>query len=377
MFKRIIFFSSLIAFGVLSANTEPFGSFFNEIKKEQDEVAVKENALKARKKLLNNTHNFLEDLLFRKQKIKELMDYRAKALLDLENKYKKEKEALEKATRGKILAAKSKAYGDLKQALKDNPLYKKLLPNPYAYVLNQKTLTDEDIRRLNYYYPQVKDSNIFKKTTATTKDKAKALLDMGVFSLNEEQNKKASRLILSYKQAIEEYSDSVSALLSKKDLDNIDYYLQLEKNKFDTKAKDIAQQSSQILIFNSERLAFRMAIDKINQKYLKGYESFANLLKNTKNDLELDIITKNFVNQKLSFPQKQKLCLLVLESFNFDTQTKKDLLVKFNNYNIFVDSDPMMHDKTTMQKEYYKIFQFFKMMIAAHRNNATKNNPFS
>ncbi len=375
MLKRIILFSSLVNF--LIANTEPFGSFFNEIKKEQDEIAIKENALKARKKLLNNTHNFLEDLLFRKQKIKELTEYRSKALLKLETQYKKEKEALEKATRGKILAAKSKAYGDLKQALKDNPLYKKILPNPYAYVLNQKTLTDEDIRRLSYYYPQVKDSNIFKKTTATTKDKAKALLDMGVFSLNEEQNKKASQLVLSYKEAIDDYSNNISNLLGRKELDNIDYYLQLEKNKFDTKAKDIAQQSSQILIFNSERLAFRMAIDKINQKYLKGYESFANLLKNTKNDLELEIITKNFVNQKLSFPQKQKLCLLVLESFNFDTQTKKDLLVKFNNYNIFVDSDPMMHDKTTMQKEYYKIFQFFKMVITAHRNNVTKNNPFS
>ncbi|EMH38586.1 hypothetical protein HMPREF1425_00014 [Helicobacter pylori GAM71Ai] len=230
---------------------------------------------------------------------------------------------------------------------------------------------------MSYYYPQVKNSNIFKKTTATTKDKAQALLDMGVFSLDEEQNKKASRLALSYKEAIEEYSNNVSNLLSQKELDNIDYYLQLEKNKFDSKAKDIAQKSSQILIFNSERLAFKMAIDKINQKYLKGYESFANILKNIKNDLELDTITKNFVNQKLSFPQKQKLCLLVLESFNFDTQTKKDLLKKFNNYNIYVDSDPMMHDKTTMQKEYYKIFQFFKMVITAHRNVVTQNNPFS
>lgn len=54
-------------------------------------MAAKEDALKAKKKLLNNTHDFLEDLIFRKQKIKELMDHRAKVLLDLENKYKKEK----------------------------------------------------------------------------------------------------------------------------------------------------------------------------------------------------------------------------------------------------------------------------------------------
>ncbi len=79
MLAKIVF-SSLVAFGVLSANVEQFGSFFNEIKKEQEEVAAKEDALKARKKLLNNTHDFLEDLIFRKQKIKELMDHRAKVL---------------------------------------------------------------------------------------------------------------------------------------------------------------------------------------------------------------------------------------------------------------------------------------------------------
>lgn len=90
MLAKIVF-GSLVAFGVLSANVEQFGSFFNEIKKEQEEVAAKEDALKAKKKLLNNTHDFLEDLIFRKQKIKELMDHRAKVLLDLENKYKKEK----------------------------------------------------------------------------------------------------------------------------------------------------------------------------------------------------------------------------------------------------------------------------------------------
>ncbi|GAA8645935.1 type IV secretion system apparatus protein CagM [Helicobacter pylori] len=360
----------------MSANVEQFGSFFNEIKKEQEEVAAKEDALKAKKKLLNNTHDFLEDLVFRKQKIKELMDHRAKVLLDLENKYKKEKEALEKETRGKILTAKSKAYGDLEQALKDNPLYKKLLPNPYAYVLNQETFTKEDKERLSYYYPKVKTSSIFKKTTATTKDKAQALLQMGVFSLDEEQNKKASRLALSYKQAIEEYSNNISNLLSRKELDNIDYYLQLERNKFDSKAKDIAQKATNTLIFNSERLAFSMAIDKINEKYLRGYEAFSNLLKNVKDDVELNTLTKNFTNQKLSFAQKQKLCLLVLDSFNFDTQSKKSILKKTNEYNIFVDSDPMMSDKTTMQKEHYKIFNFFKTVLSAYRNNVAKNNPF-
>ncbi|MFT2696461.1 type IV secretion system apparatus protein CagM [Helicobacter pylori] len=375
MLAKIVF-SSLVAFGVLSANVEQFGSFFNEIKKEQEEVAAKEDALKAKKKLLNNTHDFLEDLIFRKQKIKELMDHRAKVLLDLENKYKKEKEALEKETRGKILTAKSKAYGDLEQALKDNPLYKKLLPNPYAYVLNQETFTKEDKERLSYYYPQVKTSSIFKKTTATTKDKAQALLQMGVFSLDEEQNKKASRLALSYKQAIEEYSNNISNLLSRKELDNIDYYLQLERNKFDSKAKDIAQKATNALIFNSERLAFSMAIDKINEKYLRGYEAFSNLLKNVKDDVELNTLTKNFTNQKLSFAQKQKLCLLVLDSFNFDTQSKKSILKKTNEYNIFVDSDPMMSDKTTMQKEHYKIFNFFKTVLSAYRNNVAKNNPF-
>lgn len=71
MLAKIVF-SSLVAFGVLSANVEQFGSFFNEIKKEQEEVAAKEDALKARKKLLNNTHDFLEDLIFRKQKSKSL-----------------------------------------------------------------------------------------------------------------------------------------------------------------------------------------------------------------------------------------------------------------------------------------------------------------
>ena len=62
-------------------------------------MAAKKDALKARKKLLNNMHDFLEDLIFRKQKIKELMDHRAKVLSDLENKYKKKKKALEKETR--------------------------------------------------------------------------------------------------------------------------------------------------------------------------------------------------------------------------------------------------------------------------------------
>ncbi|GAA7353907.1 hypothetical protein MLS217_11980 [Helicobacter pylori] len=202
------------------------------------------------------------------------------------------------------------------------------------------------------------------------------MLQMGVFSLDEEQNKKASRLALSYKQAIEEYSNNISNLLSRKELDNIDYYLQLERNKFDSKAKDIAQKATNALIFNSERLAFSMAIDKINEKYLRGYEAFSNLLKNVKDDVELNTLTKNFTNQKLSFAQKQKLCLLVLDSFNFDTQSKKSILKKTNEYNIFVDSDPMMSDKTTMQKEHYKIFNFFKTVLSAYRNNVAKNNPF-
>ncbi len=123
MFKKIVLFSSLVAFSVLSANTEPFGSFFNEIKKEQEEVSNKENALKQRKKLLNNTHNFLEDLIFRKQKIKELTDHRTKALKELDEKYKQEREALEKRTRGLILTAKAKAYGDLKEDLKNTTLF--------------------------------------------------------------------------------------------------------------------------------------------------------------------------------------------------------------------------------------------------------------
>lgn len=41
------------------------------------------------------------------------MDYRVKVFLDLENKYKKEKEVLEKEIRGKIFIVKLKVYGDL------------------------------------------------------------------------------------------------------------------------------------------------------------------------------------------------------------------------------------------------------------------------
>lgn len=44
MLAKIVF-SSLVAFGVLSANVEQFGSFFNEIKKDK-KVAAKETLLR-------------------------------------------------------------------------------------------------------------------------------------------------------------------------------------------------------------------------------------------------------------------------------------------------------------------------------------------
>lgn len=51
-----------------------------------------------------------------------------------------------------------------------------------------------------------------------------------------------------------------------------------------------------MFIFNLECLVFSMVIDKINEKYLRGYEVFFNLLKNVKDDVELNILIKNFIN---------------------------------------------------------------------------------